>query len=91
MMTKKELVEKIAAEYEIPVGKARKVVDTVLMGLVDSGLKGEGFVSSIVKVKSKTIPAKVVQDEATGETKEVPERQRIFLRPTQKYLSSLAS
>lgn len=90
-MNKKVLVEKIAAEYGLPAGKARKIVDTVLMSLVESGLSGEGFTSPIVNVKSKTIPAKVVQDKATGETKEVPEQKRLILSPTSKYLASLAS
>ncbi|MCU0524002.1 MAG: HU family DNA-binding protein [Elainella sp. Prado103] len=91
MMKNKELIEKVAAELGLPKGKARKAVDLVLMTLVNNGLEGEEFVSPIAKVTTKTIPAKSVHDEQTGQTKEVPERKQLVLRPTKKYLETLAS
>ncbi len=91
MMQKKELVEKIASDLGIPKGKARKAVDMVLMTLVDNGLKGEDFISSIAKLKTKTIPAKSLYDESTGQMQDLPERKQLLLRPTKKYLETIAS
>lgn len=91
MMKSKELIEKVASELGLPKGKARKAVDLVLRSLVNSGLEGEEFVSPIAKVTTKTLPAKSVYNEQTGQTKEVPERKQLILRPTKKYLETMAS
>lgn len=90
-MKKQDLIAKVAAEMEIPKGQARKMVDFVLMSLVDNALKGEEFASPIVKIIPKTIPARSVYDPSTGQTNDLPERQQVILRPTKKYLETIAS
>ena len=50
-MKKKQLVDKVAAQFSLKPGKARSAVDLVLKELLQASSSNEGFSSSILNIK----------------------------------------
>lgn len=84
-MNRKELISKVAQEFDVKPGQAAKMVDFMLNQLVESGLSDEGFKSPIMKLRSKDYPSKVVQT-PEGE-KLIPARKITKMIPSQEYVS----
>ena len=85
-MKKKEISRKMARELKIKSEDSEKMLDFILKEILESGLTGEGFSSSILKVVSKDRPEKV---EYTHEGQKVtPARKVMSVMPSKKYVSS---
>ena len=88
-MKKNEITRKLSKELKLSPEESKKVVDFVLQGVLHSGLSGEGFSSSILKVIVKD-KAEKVNYTPEGE-KHVPARKTMLVMPSKKYVEGIAS
>ena len=85
-MNHKSLVDSVAEKFEIKRGQSRKIVDHILIELLEAGLSGEGFSSPILRVTSREVEKKVV--ETPEGTKTIPAKQLIRLVKSKPYVSA---
>ena len=85
-MNHKSLVNSVAEKFQLKQGKSRKIVDHILIELLEAGLSGEGFSSPILKVTSREVERKVV--ETSEGTKTIPAKQLMRLAKSKLYVST---
>ncbi len=85
-MKKPELVQKVSEKFSLESGKTRKIVDYVLQQLIESGMSGDGFASSILTIKSRERAEKTVNT-PEGQ-KVIPAKQVITMRPSKSYVQN---
>lgn len=88
-MKKKEISRKMTRELKLKSEDSEKILDFILKEILESGLTGEGFSSSILKVVVKDKQERV---EYTHEGQKVtPGRKVISVMPSKKYVASTAN
>lgn len=84
-MKKKEISRKMSREIGLQAENSEKMLEFILKEILESGLTGEGFSSSILKIVSKDRPEKV-EHTHEGE-KYTPARKVISVMPSKKYVA----
>ena len=83
-MNHKVLIDHVTEKFELKRGQARKIVDYVLIQLIESGLSGEGFASPILKVTSREVEEKVT-DTPEG-VKTIPAKRVMRMAKSKSYV-----
>lgn len=88
-MKKKEISRKVSKELNFKKEDSEKMLDFILKEILESGLSGDGFSSSILKVVIKEKPSRV--QDVNGEQKTIPARRVLSVVPSEKYVAPAAS
>ena len=85
-MNHKALIDNVAEKFELKRGQARKIVDHILIQLLESGLSGEGFASPIMRVVSKDVEEKITNTPEGVQT--IPAKRIMRIAKSKPYVSA---
>ena len=84
-----ELIGKVSEKFNLNKKQSKEVVEYVLEELMQAGISGEGFKSSIFRIHVKDVPEKTLS--SSGEEKHVPARKVMKIVPSKGGKQSIAS
>ncbi len=86
-----DLIEHVANETGVKKDVAKKMVETLLAGIVDAARKGEEInLPGFGKFKVKDSPARQGRNPATGETIEIAASRKLTFSPAKQVKDALA-
>lgn len=91
MLTKSELIKKLAEENELSQAQAGRVLDSLLDTIVAEVVKGEEVrLPGFAKFERVERAARTARNPQTGETVEVPAKQAVKITPLKAFKDAVS-
>lgn len=90
-MNSSEMIDKIAADADLPKGKVKPLVDAMFAAIADAAARGEEVsIPGFGKFKVKESPARLGRNPSTGEPIQIAASKKVAFTPSKSLKDKVA-